>query len=106
MGFDIDAKIQELKNRLAEIESEKELPNEPKWWKLLRKMFVESEVKQLEAIKNKRFHVTINLEIHCETFGTKDFPVAEFDLTDDFTVECAVRDYRRCEDGKKTSNFI
>jgi len=105
MEFDIDAKIQELKNRLEVIESEEELPNEPKWWKLLRKMFVESEVEQLEAIKNKRFHVTINLEIHCEIFGTKDFPVAEFDLTDDFTVECAVRDYRRCENAKKDSSF-
>lgn len=103
MGFDIDTKIQELKSKLAVIESRKELPNEPEWWKFLRKMFVESELEQLEAIKNRRFHVTIKLEIHCETFGTKDFPVADFDLTDDFTVECAVRDYRRHEGAKKDS---
>jgi len=105
MGFDVEQKIQELRQKLAEIESEQELPNEPKWWKLLRKMLVESEIEQLEAIRDRRFHVSINLEVHCKTFGTNDFPVAEFDLTDVFTVKCAVRDYMRHENTKKDSLF-
>jgi len=105
MGFDAEPKIQELRQKLAKIESEQELPNEPKWYKLMRKMLVESDLEQLEAIRDKRFGVSINLEVHCKTFGTKDFPVAEFDLTDDNTVECAICDFKRHRGEKKDSLF-
>ena len=101
MGFDAEPKIQELRQKLAKIESEQELPNEPKWYKLIRKMLVEGDLEKLEAIRDRKFSVSINLEVHCKTFGTKDFPVAEFDLTDDNTVECALRDFKRHEGAKK-----
>lgn len=106
MRFDIDTKIQELKQRLENIKKENMGDqSSPKFFHLIQEGCVEYELRQLEAIRDRKFHVTIGLNIHCETFGTKEFPIAEFDLTDDFTVECAVRDFRRCEDGKKDSSF-
>jgi len=106
MGFDIDTKIQELKEKLESIKKESEENRmEPKWWHLLREFYFKSKLKQLEAIRDKRFHVTISLHIDCETFGSKEFSVDEFDLTDENTVKCAIHDFRKYEDGKKDSLF-
>lgn len=94
MVFDIDGKIQEMKDKLIIVERETELDHSSsKLHHYLRKAYFEGQLEQLEAIRNRRFHVTIKFEIHCDTFGSKDFPVLEFDLDDDSTVNYAMKDF-------------
>lgn len=102
MTFDIDAKIQELKDELESIKKRSdENQRGSGWWYLLKEWYFGGELSQLEAIRNKTFHVAIDLNIHCETFGTKEFPILEFDLTDDYTVQCAIKSYERYKNEKK-----
>lgn len=101
MSFDIESKIQELKEKLESIKREgREDQMTPKWWTFLRECYFSSQIEQLEAIKDRRFHVKISLHIDCATFGTKQFSVNEFDLTDENTVKCALKDFRRYENAK------
>jgi hypothetical protein len=95
MIFDVDAKIQELRQKLEKIKADEINKQMPKWCHFLEEIYYTSQIERLEAIKNKSFHVTINLEVHCETFGTKDFPVTEFYLTDEDTAKCALLDFQR-----------
>jgi hypothetical protein len=105
MTLDIDEKIQELKEKLDKAKNDEVHSQMPKWYQYIVEWFYESDIERLEAIKNKKFHVTMRLEVHCETFSTKDFPVAEFDLTDDYTAQIALKDFRRRENAKKDSNL-
>ena len=106
MTFDVDLKIQELKEKLAKVKDEHQnnemWQTQPKWLQLFREFYFESQLEQLEAIKNRKFHVNIKIEIHCETFGTKEFPLVEFDLTDDDTVKLAIQNYEKT----KTNSFF
>jgi hypothetical protein len=95
MIFDVDAKIQELRQKLEKAKADEVNQHMPKWYQLLQEVYYTSQIERLETIKNKRFRVTINLEIYCETFGKKDFPIAEFYLTDENTVECALLDFQK-----------
>ena len=95
MAFDIDSKIQELRGRLEKAKADEIYQQMPKWCQFLQEIYYTSQIEKLEAIKNRRFRVTINLEVHCETFRTKEFPVIGFDLTDDTTVKNALLDFSR-----------
>jgi hypothetical protein len=96
MLIDIERKIQEVKDNLVTIERDTELDQSPsKLYHYLRKAYFEGQLDQLEAIRNRRFHVAVKFEIHCDTFGSKDFPVLEFDLEDDNTVNCAMKDFMK-----------
>ena len=98
MIFDVDVKIQELKQKLEKAKTDEVNQHMPKLYQLLQEVYYTSQIERLEAIKNKKFHVTIKLEVHCETFGTKDFPVTEFYLTDEDTAKCALLDFQKNKD--------
>jgi hypothetical protein len=100
MEFDIEEKIQELKNKISIIDRESEMDHSsPKFYHYLKKGYFEIQLEQLEAIRDKRFHVNIKIEIDCTTFEDKEFPVTEFDLDDENTVNCAMKDFLK-HDGK------
>lgn len=92
--FDVNAKIQEYKELLEKSKADKINQKEPKWWQTFQEMFYSYYIEKLEAIKNKRFHVTISLKVDCEHFDSKEFPIAEFDLTDEQTVKCAMLEFK------------
>ena len=104
--LDIDAKIQELKEKLSKVKNDRQsnelLKTEPSWFQMFREFYIESQLKQLEAIKNKKFHVNIKMKIDCETFGSKEFPLVEFDLEDDDTIKHAIQNYMKQESSKNS----
>jgi len=88
-------KIQELRQKLEEFKTNEINHHMPKWWQRLQEMIFTSQIEKLEAIKNRSFQVSIELEIYCKYFGSKKFPVTEFELTDKKTVECAMLEFKK-----------
>jgi len=94
MSFNVDSKIQELREKLEKFKNGPANNLLPKWILMIQQGLIESDLEKLDAIKNERFRVNLKIEIHCEHFGTKEFLINEFELTDENTVKCALLEFK------------
>lgn len=106
MAFDINAEIREVEEKVSRIKDEQSEIGYGKTFQMFKEIWWEGKLNQLKAIRDRRFKVSIKLVIHCDTFGSRDFDVAEFDLTDEFTTQCAMKNYRKYSVGTKNSLFV
>ena len=96
MEFDVEKKILEFKGKLEEAQREGEEDKfSPEWFHLLKKALLEGDLEQLQAIKDGKFNVRISLNVYFQTFGSKEFEVAEFNVCDENTVKCAVAQFKK-----------